>query len=302
MLVVVRLRSFTRGIEFHGQPLEQNVAVAPASADIEMDRPLGVARPLPFSPLDALLGLDGSLARLVALVVWGAGDIVADAKSRSGKLRGDLVVDALQAFAAERQADLEKLENAAVGWLGDSTLPEHSDDELVEALADLKELAATVTVVPDYDDKSGPGLFELAPAYESDDLVALAAVEVMILGAADVVLRKCGHCERPFVMRHANEVYCHRQAPGHGITAPNGKCRDVGPQRRYADQLDGAEAIYRKTYKRLDNKVRRGSLTREQLDEWRERARKTLEAAQKNRWTNLEFESALRIIEPGSED
>jgi hypothetical protein len=258
-------------------------------------------RELDFSPLDALLGIDGSVTRLLEVLVWGAGDVSAEAAGRSGKATGEEIVAALATVLDRRADDLIDLRRAAIAWLGNDTLPKVSSEATASALDALTRLSMPARVVAAYDTSAKDGgLWDLVVGYESDDLIALAAVETMILGTRPVALARCAHCELPFIARHRTETYCRRSAPGLGVGSRT--CQDVGPQKRYAAALGGAEAIYRKNYKRLDNQVRRGALSRAEVDLWRDTARAALAKAKAENWSDGQYASHLQLIEPEGDD
>lgn len=77
---------------------------------------------------------------------------------------------------------------------------------------------------------------------------------------------ECEYCGRRFIPKRSDQSFCYRVAPGETERS----CQQVAPQRRYAERISPERAAYRREYKRLDNCVRRGQMTRAELDAWRE--------------------------------
>lgn len=253
------------------------------------------------SPLQLLLGLDGTSARVLELTVHAAGidwatDTLRKRRMRDGATISGVGVVALAGEALEALApQLDALTSAAVTLLSADDAGEAWERRAGEAVRNLEPVLAAVTVVPWYDAR--PEVDRVYDVHESRDLVALAAAELCERGREDQVVRSCGLCGRPFIpVERADEVYCRRAAPGQPPWRRT--CREVGPQRRYADELDELTAVYRRAYKRLDVRQRRGGFERSLLDEWRSEARRLSDEARRSQWTPEELARALDDIAP----
>ena len=253
-----------------------------ASLEIDLERSYEerVDRELSRSPLELLLGIDGSAGRDLALCVfaagldWTGGEIVKD------QLRGSDVRSIVRYALDARADDLAALRQAATA----SLWPEEPDD---------KALMAGTTMVPGI---SPDG--RLVVAYRSTDLFALAAVEATLRSAQGWTLNTCTHCGCLFLPVERNdERYCRRAAPGEPVTGRG--CQEIGPRRRYeAAHVDDLRAVYRRAYKRLDVRSRRGHLSRDAVAQWRQQARGLIEQGEAHGWDVPRFEHALLSIEP----
>lgn len=263
-----------------------------ASVDIDLERLYEVGEErsarLP-SPLELLLGVDGSAGRDLALCVFAAGlDWTGVGQS---PVRGSEARSAVRAALDGRADDLAALRLAAGAWLG----PEEADEPALWAGRDqLARLMAGVEVVPRVSEKTG----RLVATYQAADLFALAAVEMTLRVTLDEAMNRCAHCECLFLpVERSDERYCRRAAPGQPVGGRT--CQQLGPQRRYeASHHDDLRAAYRRAYKRLDVRARRGRITRDALSAWREQARLLVKRGEARRWGVARFEQELLGIEP----
>lgn len=271
--------------------------VASSTLAVDLDRSYAVAAPRVIgatSPLSALLGTVGtdSPTRRLDLAVWGAGldwawQVLGRKPRRTGSsVRGTEIVAVVDEALGRLSGALELLDRAAARF---------EDGPL---LAGLKQLEGHVAGVRRevglfYPGEGGPILLD---AQVSDDLVGLAAVEMLLRFRVGERAARCAHCGCTFFYaERSDEVYCRRLAPDE----PSGgrTCRQVGPQRRYAAKIDEFTVIYRRRYKRLDQRARRGTISRAGLDEWRTKASRFLEAAREQKWTAGEFARRLDAVE-----
>lgn len=268
--------------------------------DRERSYKVGEHRSTPKSPLNLLLGLDGSDTRIFSLVAWGVGldwataaiggDQLADGSVLAGAEVLEIVRDALDQI----EADLHALMTAVDTVLGLGLLEPGPAKEAIEKL---DQLCEDVTVI---------ALWESAAAtfvdgHRSESLLGLAAVEALRIASRSGRVVECAYCGRKFVPHErADELYCRRSVPG----GPSGgrTCRQVGPQRRYAEGMGAVTAAYRRSYKRLDNRVRRGQLQRWRVDEWRVQAKALVDRAQRRGWSIEKFEQELESLNPEREE
>lgn len=271
--------------------------VASSALDVDLGRSWTVATPRPtgvVSPLGALLGTVGtdSPTRRLELAVWGVGldwawRILGRPPRRTGsKLRGSEIVEVVDEALGQLGGALELLDRAAARF---------EDGPLLAGLKQLEGHVRSVGREVDlfYPGGSGPILLD---AQVSDDLVGLAAVEMLLRFRAGEQAARCAHCGCTFFYaERSDEVYCRRAAPDEPIGGRT--CRQVGPQRRYAANIDEFTVVYRRRYKRLDQQARRGTISRAGLDGWRTKASLFLEAAREQKWTAGEFARRLDALE-----
>lgn len=251
------------------------------------------------SLLQLVLGLTGDPARVLELVVWAAGidwatEILGKPRRRTDStLTGADAVGIASSALEEIRPAVDALAGAATVLLSAEDSGSAWEQDALVALRRLTPLLSSVRVVPWYDVKHD----RLVDVHESQDLVGLAAAELCEWGRDGHVVRVCGLCQRPFLpAERSDEVYCRRTAPDRPPW--HRTCRDVGPQHRYAADLDDLTAVYRRAYKRLDVRQRRGRFQRGDLDAWRAGAKRLLDQAHQARWSVEELERALDDIAP----
>lgn len=257
-----------------------------ADLDVDLDRPWIVEAELEHesSPLQALLGLDGSPTRALEFAFTaGAGWLTWPIGSERD---GAEVVAEVTAMVGRRSGHIEALHRALL--LADA---EPKAAERIRAR--LAELVATVRIVPAFDNETGRWI----ETYESEDPIALAAVELLVREQRGDKASECRLCGRPFLAANrSDEVYCRRAAPGQPFGGRS--CHELGPQRLYAAELGELESAYRTEYKRLDKWARRDHIDRRQLDRWRKDARAALEQGRRRRWSVERFRRELEGLEP----
>jgi len=263
-----------------------------ASLEIDLERSYeeGVDRELSRSPLELLLGIDGSAGRDLALCVFAAGLDWTGGEIVKGQVRGSDVRSIVRYALDARADDLAALRQAATA----SLWPEEPDDKaLMAGRYDMERLMAGTTMVPGI---SSDG--RLVVAYRSTDLFALAAVETTLRSAQGWTSNRCTHCGCLFLPVERNdERYCRRAAPGEPVGGRG--CQEIGPRRRYeAAHVNDLRAVYRRAYKRLDVRSRRGHLSRDAVAQWRQQARGLIEQGEAEGWDVPRFEHALLSIEP----
>jgi hypothetical protein len=268
------------------------------SAEVDLNRTYTVAaeRVIERSVLELHLGLDGSSTRTLDFTVWGLGlDWAAKATGSSLprlglQLTGAEVAKQVNTAIHVYGRKLASLRRAAAVLLAENG----ASDAVTDQGHHLDRLMRPVRIgTHTLSDGS------VVEKYTSDDLIALAAVEILLFLRFGTVLRTCAHCGSLFLVDgRSDRLFCRRSAPG----APLGRrCDQVGPQVAFARNLDDLGAAYRRTYKRLDNAARRGRLTRAAVDNWRAHARQLLVRGETERWDVSRYESELASIEPEGE-
>lgn len=268
------------------------------AVDLERSFVVGSKRETVRSPLNAVLGFDGSATRYLDVAVWGLGlDWAATILGRrlpaeGTSMTGAAALGLIEGAAGARSEDLRALASAAE-HLGGAVEPEPRAQHVVTLSRLMAPLRITAAHRMTLDDWAG----RLAPVYRADDLLALAALELVLATEAGRFVSRCAHCDRLFLpANRTDEIYCSRPAPGEVVGGRT--CRQLGPQRRYSASLDDLGAAYRRAYKRLDNRERRGHILRSHLDSWRLAARSLLAEAEAAAWDRSRFEQALAEIEP----
>ena len=106
----------------------------------------------------------------------------------------------------------------------------------------------------------------------SDDLIALAAAEMLLHLRHGSTFRLCEHCFAPFVTSgRVDERYCRRPAPD-APSVTSRTCAYVGPRISYEQRLTPRRTSYRRELQRLTQLVNRHGLDRQLLVVWRSRA------------------------------
>lgn len=99
--------------------------------------------------------------------------------------------------------------------------------------------------------------------------------------------RECPNCAQWFRPKRRGQRYC-----------DTGKCRTVGPSAVYARTLSPLKDAYRKEYRRLDNRQRRGKFSRDDLAEWRLQAGQALTTAETDSWPVEKYRAHLAHLVP----
>lgn len=279
----------------HHRPLTWDGTVGGPEGDLLRDYRVAESFWTNASPLQALLGATQEPSRRLGMVTsgskqslngvgvdWVAPLLQDDPPDDGAQLRGEDLLTLVSKALDQIQDDVNALEEVAL-----ATPETPRAAELLDPLLD----PLTVVVPP-------RGLPRLTVGFESDELVPLAAVELLLfLGANGRGIRRCGHCGRPFMpFSRVDEVYCRREAPGEPLGGSI--CREVGPQQRYQETRSPLQGVYRQVYKRLDLRQRRGGFPRHELDAWREQGRALLAQAQEEEWAEDRLESALEALAP----
>jgi hypothetical protein len=258
------------------------------------------------SPLMLLLGLEDvqpSMTRVMEVVTaagvdWACHELGRERPAAGDELSGTVAADLVLHAVERRREDINAIVSATELIIGPGDWRESEHAAIrnrVEAALNSPRIRLPERTISRH--------AAVHPEYESDDLVSLAGVDMLLRG--DMLLEggdgraatRCQHCGDLFIPdERLDERYCRRAVPGE---PPGGRtCQDVGPQQRYHEQLDALGRLYRREYKRLDNRTRRGLFPREALDAWRGEARELLTTAQAEAWDEQQYRKALAEIEP----
>jgi hypothetical protein len=260
-------------------------------------------RPWRASPLMLLLGLEDAPANMTramevvtaAGVDWACDELGRERPSAGVELSGSVAAELVLHAVDRRRGDIDAIISATELIIGPGDWQEGEHGAIrdrVQVALDNPRIRLPERRISREDEAA------VHPEHESDDLVSLAGVDLLLQGADGRVASRCHHCGDLFIpVERLDERYCRRAAPGE----PPGRrtCQEVGPQQRYHERLDALGWLYRREYKRLDNRQRRGLFPREVLDAWRGEARELLETAQAEGWGEQRYRAALAAIEPG---
>jgi hypothetical protein len=303
----VRYAYFRGNYQMRARGLSHDFAMG--SLDVALDTRYRVPdgdRPWRASPLLLLLGLEDarpSMTRVLEVVTaagvdWACHELDRERPAAGDELSGSVAADLVLQAIERRREDIDAIVSATELIIGPGDWRESEHAAIrrrVEDALNRPRIRLPERTISRY--------AAVHPEYESDDLVSLAGVDMLLRG--DMLLEggdgraatRCHHCGDLFIPdERFDERYCRRAVPGE---PPGGRtCQDLGPQQRYHERLDALGRLYRREYKRLDNRQRRGLFTREALDAWRGEARELLATAQADGWDEQRYRKALDEIEP----
>lgn len=127
--------------------------------------------------------------------------------------------------------------------------------------------------------------------YEIDSLEQLLYLEVISMIQDGIMIRRCKNCGKYFIAANRKITYCNR------MDKDTGKCcSDIGSQVTYKNKLkeDNVLKIYNRAYKTHFARFKNDIITREQLDDWRIKAKEKLEQARAGVLDASEFEKWLK--------
>lgn len=109
--------------------------------------------------------------------------------------------------------------------------------------------------------------------YEIDDLRQLVYLEALTMIQAGTMVKRCKRCGKYFIVTNRNVAYCDR------IDESGLRCSVVGPGESFQKKMEADEAlqIYNRAYKTHHARVRKGTMSQENFDEWRKNAKIKLE-------------------------
>jgi hypothetical protein len=219
------------------------------------------------------------------------------------RLRGESdgeVIALVETGLQGRPQDLIDLNTAAAVLL---LSPDVSvlEPQAEQAQRNLKRLLGDVRVEPQVHlgATGAPGRWSVTATavFVSDNPFSLAAAELLERAKGGQQLRVCAYCECLFFpSERSDQAYCRRVAPGEPVGGR--ACYQVGPRARYKQDLDQYETVRRRAYKRLDQRVRRGAIARDEVDAWRTTSHNTVQLARQKGWTVEQLERELARTEP----
>ena len=128
---------------------------------------------------------------------------------------------------------------------------------------------------------------EYAIAYKFPGIDQAFVFDLWMMLREKLIIRKCKHCGKYFIATRTDNVYCTNIAPG--STTP---CIVAGPKKVYSDhirQQGGSRLIYAKVYRRLQARVRRGKMTKEDFRAWIAEAKTRIKDVDSGAWTEEQF-------------
>jgi Family of unknown function (DUF6076) len=272
-----------------------------------------------FSPFDALVGqlvtpTPGGVAvvdhaRTLRVFVFGPGvewllpetgvGAVVSAADLLAAV-GVLDTDDLTAIAAAVLGDpIRSVYRGAQPTEGSEGVPVVSFKALQPIVGETQERLVSLigdrvrTRVDEFDIPSG----RFVVTYVSEDLFALAALEIILRSQQGVTYKTCPLCSCPFIaVRGSHRVYCDRSAPGEAVGGRT--CKAVGAMRRYRSKVEPDEmsATYTRHYQRRAKQAQRGSITADELEAWRIKARGFVERAALAGWSVEGLNEALKSL------
>jgi len=114
---------------------------------------------------------------------------------------------------------------------------------------------------------------EYTDEYKVDNLHQLLYLEVMAMVQDGVMIRKCKNCGKYFVVHNRKTFYCDR------VNELGERCSAVGTFKNFQRKVAMEEPlkIYTRAYKTHFARFKKGTITREELTEWRLEGKKKLE-------------------------
>lgn len=132
----------------------------------------------------------------------------------------------------------------------------------------------------------------LAERYQVTQLSELLYLDLIHLLRGGGTIQKCCNCGRYFLPeRGYNYRYCDRTAPGEALT-----CRQIGAARTRQTKVEGSTILaeYQRAYKRYYARMLKGHWTKEQFQQWQERALQLRTAALSNTVDQQTFAAQLQ--------
>ena len=107
-----------------------------------------------------------------------------------------------------------------------------------------------------------------------------------LLSKGETIVKRCRHCERLFVAEKPSVDYCTRIMDGE--TEP---CNIVGPKKAFSKKLDEDHTLktYNRVYKTIYTRMKRGTISVEEFNAWKTKARQRLEKTRAGEMAEDEF-------------
>ena len=121
--------------------------------------------------------------------------------------------------------------------------------------------------------------------YEVDGLEDLIGLEIRQMFLEGIRVKRCGCCGRYYVWHEGVPGYC---------VIPDARTKDVSGTCRARFLKDIAASMYLKAYKTHNQRLNRGSCSREEMDRWKEEAREARDRAVVSAITMEEYADILK--------
>ena len=105
-----------------------------------------------------------------------------------------------------------------------------------------------------------------------------------------VMVRKCRHCGKYFVVANRRIAYCDR------VDEAGVRCSAVGSQQSFQKKMESDEAllIYNRAYKTHHARVRKGTMSKEDFELWYSEAKERMERARAGELDIAQFQEWLK--------
>lgn len=150
--------------------------------------------------------------------------------------------------------------------------------DMEETFRSVIEYARTITVVKPYEE------------YRINSLRQLLYLEVWSMLQDKVIIRKCRHCGKYFVVDNRKTAYCDR------VDESGVRCSAVGSQQSFQKKMESDEAllIYNRAYKTHHARVRKGTMSKEDFQLWYTEAKKRMKQARAGELDIAQFQEWLK--------
>lgn len=127
--------------------------------------------------------------------------------------------------------------------------------------------------------------------YRADNFYQLVQLQLWLLTKGDTIIKRCRHCGRLFIADRLTVEYCNRVADGE--TEP---CDIAGPKKSFTRLMDGDSALksYNRVYKTKYARVKRGTMTEADFNEWKAEARRMLDQCRAGEISEDDYEAWLQ--------
>lgn len=136
---------------------------------------------------------------------------------------------------------------------------------------------------------------EVAQTYSLSNAWSLIRFELIMLIKQDFSAKICTNCGRYFIPEgRVDSAYCTRPI----LNDPSKTCASIGAMVKYQNKISDkpAYAMYTKTYKRLNSRVRLNKMTKEDFSAWSKKARKMRDKVLNGKLPVEEFEKWLQTF------
>lgn len=150
--------------------------------------------------------------------------------------------------------------------------------DIEESFQSAIEYARTITVDKPYEE------------YRINSLRQLLYLEVWSMLQDRVMVRKCRHCGKYFVVANRRIAYCDR------VDEAGVRCSAVGSQQSFQKKMESDEAllIYNRAYKTHHARVRKGTMSKEDFELWYSEAKERMERARAGELDIAQFQEWLK--------